>query len=95
MSLPVSAGYDETLGFGDPTGEDARACVARTEKSGVARPESAAKRCENKAHGASRGLKVETGQAPEERKNSCDADSPVINVSYFHHAFTTSTRCRT
>jgi hypothetical protein len=48
------------------------------EKSEAALPELAAKRRQNRAHGASRGLKVATGQAPEERKNGCDTGSGVL-----------------
>jgi squalene-associated FAD-dependent desaturase len=47
-------------------------------------PEQAAERRQNKAHGDSCGLKVRDDRAPEERKNSCDADSRDLegNGSY-------------
>ncbi len=44
-------------------------------RNGVAHPELAAKRRQNKAHGASRGSEVGNKQAPEERKNGCCGNS--------------------
>ncbi len=42
------------------------------------KPLLAAERRQNEAHGASRGSRVENEQAPEERKNGCDAESEVL-----------------
>ena len=66
--------------------------VSQLKISGAGRasaPESAAKRRQITAHSASRGSRVENGQAPKERKITCDTDylAPEVPVIIFANEF--------